>query len=88
MPELELNSTLAKDIKRFETFSDGYVSYYPGKDNILGDVRYSLTPNGTIPLWGIEMNIADPDKHVGYNFYRSASKATRRQFTDMLFNLD
>lgn len=86
LPELNDGTTLAKDIKRFEIFSDGYVSHYPGKMEILGDVRYAMTPISVIPLWGIEMDITDPARHVKYQFYRNTSQETRQQFMDMLFN--
>ena len=85
-PEIDKNTTLYNDIKRFEYFSDGYVSFYPHKPNILGDVRYSMGPLSSIPLWGIEMNLDEPEQHVKYEFYRSSSKEERQLFIDMLMN--
>lgn len=83
-PAIDKNTTLYNDIKRFESFSDGYVSFYPDKQNILGDVRYSMNPLSPIPLWGIEMNLDESEQHVKYEFYRESSKEMRQQFMGML----
>lgn len=85
-PNLDVNSVLAKDIERFEYFSDGYVGLFPGRAEILGDVRYSMSPLGTKPLWGIEINLAQPNQHVKYDTYRDSSKVIRQQFINMLMN--
>lgn len=86
LPGIDADSTLARDIRRFEYFSDGYVSQYPGKPDILGDVRYALNPLSVIPLWGIELNPSDEGQHVKYDTYRDVSSEVRRQFFDMLLN--
>ena len=70
LPQLDVDAVLARDIGRFEYFSDGYVSQYPGKPEILGDVRYALNPLSVTPLWGIELNLADENQHVRYDAYR------------------
>ena len=85
-PELDANSLLAEDIQRFEIFSDNYVSQYPGRPEILGDVRYSMNPISIKPLWGIEMNLDDTSQHVKFDNYRDASKEVKQQFIDMLLN--
>ncbi len=81
---LDSKSILFNDVNRFDVFSNGFVSEYPGRPEILGDVRYSMNPLGTIPLWGIEMNLADTSQHVKYEFYRVNSKEMRQQFIKML----
>lgn len=86
LPELDIDSVLARDIRRFEYFSDGYVSQYPGKPDILGDVRYALNPLSATPLWGIELDLGDENQHVKHNAYRYVSSKTRRQFVNMLLN--
>ncbi len=86
LPQLDVDSVLARDIKRFEHFSDGYVSQYPGKPAILGDVRYAMNPLGVMPLWGIEFNLADENQRVKYNAYRRITSETRRRFFNMLLN--
>ncbi len=85
MPDLDSSSVLYNDIQRFIHFSDNYVSYYPDNDTVIGDIRYSMSPAGSIPLWGIEMNLSDINQHVKYEFYRSTSDETREQFINMLF---
>jgi inner membrane protein len=86
LPNIDADSILAHDIRRFEHFSEGYVSQHPGKPEILGDVRYALNPLSVTPLWGIELNPANEDQHVKYDAYRSVSTETRRQFVYMLLN--
>ena len=85
-PKLDTNSLLAEDIQRFEIFSDDYVSQYPGRPDILGDVRYSMSPIGITPLWGIEMNTIDTSQHVKFDNYRDASTKVKQQFINMLLN--
>ena len=85
-PELDSNSLLAEDIQRFEFFSDYYVSQYPGRPEILGDVRYSMNPIGIKALWGIEMNLDDTSQHVKFDNYRGGSKGLKQQFINMLLN--
>lgn len=85
-PDLNANSQLVEDIHRFEIFSDSYVSQYPGRPEVLGDVRYSMNPIGITPLWGIEMNLDDTNQHVKFYNYRDASKQVKQQFIDMLLN--
>lgn len=75
-------SVLENDIKRFSVFSDGYVVQYPGKPNVLGDIRYSMNPVGINPLWGIATGLSD--RHASYNSYRSVTEQTRQRFMDML----
>jgi inner membrane protein len=84
LPMLDTNSILYKDIERFEYFSDGFVSEFPGKPEILGDIRYSMDPLSDIPLWGIEMNVSDTNQHVMFDSYRITSKEARQKFVDML----
>ena len=51
-PTIDVDSTLARDIRRFEYFSDEYVSQYPGKPDILGDIRYAPEPFERYPVMG------------------------------------
>lgn len=85
-PGLDVDSLLVKDIQRFEYFSDNYVGQYPGRPEILGDIRYSMNPIGITPLWGIEMNLEDTSQHVKFDNYRESSEAEKQQFINMLLN--
>jgi len=87
-PGLAMDTILFKDIKRFEHFSDGYVSQYPGKPEVLGDVRYAMSPASNIPLWGIEINVLDRNQPVKFESYRVVSEQAKRQFVDMLLGKD
>jgi len=79
---------LYKDIERFMEFSDGYVSIHPESSHILGDIRYANKPLGVKPMWGIEMDIHNPQHHAEYKFYRDLSKENRQQYYDMLLGRD
>ena len=83
---IDPGSTLANDIARFDHFSDGYVVHYPNRPDVLGDIRYSMTPLGIEPLWGITLYPDKPDRDVDYRFYRESDKAARQEFIDMLLN--
>ena len=83
-PDLEAESVLYKDIQRFIKFSDGYVAVHPDKENVLGDIRYSMLPTKVVPLWGISVDIDNPQQHADYLFFRNNSQEIRQQFFDML----
>lgn len=87
-PALDGDSVLARDIGRFEYFSDGYVSQYPGRPDVLGDVRFALNPSSVVPLWGIELDPADENRHAEYEVFRDVPGDTRRLFVDMLLGRD
>ena len=86
--QVTADTRLYRDIERFHHFSDDFVIYYPGRADILGDVRYAMTPLSVTPLWGIELDYNQPQQHVRYAFYRQADRAARQQFVDMLFGKD
>ena len=78
------DSTLAADIKRFVDLSDGFVISYGDTGNHLGDVRYSMLPTSSKPLWGIEFDPESPEQHANYHFYRDMSRDERQLFFDMV----
>ncbi len=88
LPDLDKNSVLANDIKRFTKFSDGYIALAPDNNSVIGDMRYALLPNSNKPLWGIEFNSNEQSKHAQYNFYRRNNKTDRKQFLRMMFGQD
>lgn len=61
-----------RDVRRFAWFTDGWLFRHPGNAPdatgaspvLLGDFRYTLMPNGTSPLWGIEVDPVAPGEHV------------------------
>ena len=88
LPGLDPDSRLANDIARFTRFSDGFVALHPQQPNVLGDVRYALLPNSATPLWGIELDLTQPDRHVAFLTFRQTDAALRRAFLAMLRGRD
>lgn len=88
LPTLDPDSRLANDIARFTRFSDGFVALHPQQPNVLGDVRYALLPNSVAPLWGIELDLTQPDRHVAFLTFRQTDAALRRAFLAMLRGRD
>ncbi|SEQ85121.1 inner membrane protein [Nitrosomonas sp. Nm51] len=91
MHGLPVSSVLADDIERFTHFSDGLVALWseqPGQAEVLIDVRYSNLPMTLAPLWGIEIDTAQPEKHARFTLYRDASSETRKKFMSLLMGLD
>ena len=84
LPTLEPGSVLAKDIRRFTRFSEGYVARDPKQPRVLGDIRYSMLPNSVRPLWGIVIDPGAPQAHVDYRFFRDHTPALRQNFMAML----
>lgn len=84
LPGLPAKSTLARDIERFTALSDGYVAIHPDRPNVLSDVRYSNLPNSVLPLWGIELDLARPDRHTEERFFRDLSRETRTAFLQLV----
>ena len=81
---LDKKSVLYADIQRFMRFSDGYIAFDPERENILGDIRYSMLPTSTRPLWGIQIDRDHPGQHADYRFFRNNSQAIRRDFIALL----
>ncbi len=89
LPERDLGalprgSIAYEDAKRFDRFSEGYTQWHPDLPDVLGDVRYSMSPTGLIPLWGVEIDRGRPHSHVHYLFFRELSKEQRKRFRHML----
>jgi len=82
---LPADSTSYRDALRFTDFSEGYTAWHPELPQLLGDVRYSMSPSSLIPLWGIELDPDNPDAHANYRFFRELSEEQRKRFVAMLF---
>jgi len=81
-------SVLVKDIQRFNYFSDNYLAWHPTKNNVIGDMRYSLLPDSVEPLWGIEFDKQQGQEHVRFVTFRTNKKAERDRFFSMLKGVD
>lgn len=88
MPGLDRDSVLYRDIQRFNRFSDGYIGFSPGSSMLLGDIRYSVVPTDLEPLWGIDVDSSQPDRHAPFGFHRNMDKETRQRFWEMLKGVD
>jgi inner membrane protein len=73
-----------RDIERFRRVSDDFLVLHPQRPRVIGDVRYAMLPNSTLPLWGIVLDPDAPDRHVDFITMRDSGKATRQSFLDML----
>ncbi len=78
------DSVLYSDILRFKNFSDGFIAMEPGRDDLLGDMRYSMLPNKIATLWGITLDKNKLDEHAHYGFYRKTKPDDRKQFISMI----
>ncbi len=83
-PRLEQPSVLYNDIQRFKVFSDNFIAIDPTQKNVIGDIRYSMLPTTSNPLWGIVINRDKPQEHADYQFFRDSGKQIREKFLEML----
>ena len=80
------DSTLYDDIVRFDHFSDQYLAYHPEYETIIGDARYGILPTSLEPLWGIEINISETDRHAVFKTFRDPDRmsAQIQELWDMI----
>jgi len=88
LPTLAADTVLGRDIRRFEFFSDGYLALHPDDPGLLGDVRYAMLPTSVRPLWGIRLNLRQPDLHAQFETTRRISRQEIDQFIGMLGGAD
>lgn len=85
LPNLKSTSILYNDIQRFKAFSSDYIALDTTQGNVIGDLRYSMLPNTVKPLWGITVDLTQPDEHAHYLFFRDGGENIRQKFLKMLF---
>ena len=74
LPWLAPDSQQARDLARFDWFSNRYLALSEDRPGFIIDVRYSVVPNEIHPLWGIQLDpSAPPDAHVEYITDREGS---------------
>lgn len=83
-PNLPRESVAATDIERFRFFSDNLLGF---RENAVIDVRFSVLPHGTRPLWSV-MPKEDPEQHVYYLTDRPTGKRDREIMFKMLLGQD
>jgi inner membrane protein len=84
VPPLTLDGMQAADVVRFARVSDGWLARHPSRPNVIGDIRYSILPNETRPLWGIEIHAELEDQHVAFHTLRQFTTHDRQRFFGML----
>jgi inner membrane protein len=88
VPPLTLNSVQAADVVRFAIVSDGWLARHPSRPNVIGDIRYSMLPDDTRPLWAIEIFPEREENHVAFHTFREWSAPIRARFFAMLRGVD
>ena len=84
-PWLDPDSQQAKDLKRFNWFSQDYLAVDPDNPNRVFDARYSLIPTETNGLWSIWLNPnATTTAHAEYKHDRDTGISKREHFWKML----
>jgi len=78
------DSVLAKDLERFNHFSDGYLAVHPEDAQVVGDLRYAALPQSVKPLWGIRVDRDKVDTHVPFESFRDVTKEDRAALIQML----
>ena len=74
-PWLGPDSQQARDVIRFNHFSDGFTALDPANPNRILDVRYSFVPNEVSALFSIELDPeAGPREHVRYRTHREQAR--------------
>ena len=84
VPPLTPGSVQAGDLVRFAKVSEGFLARHPAVPDVIGDVRYSMLPDSTRPLWGIEIHAEREHEHAGLRTFRDHTKADRQHFFAML----
>ena len=88
LPALSTDSVLYNDIRRFEFFSDGYLALHPEDTTLLGDVRFAMLATSTRPLWGIRLDMQNPQTHAQFETSRRMPQEEIDRFTGMLRGVD
>lgn len=78
------NGVLAGDVNRFTRFSDGFVALDRTRTGVLIDVRYSMLPTTTAPMWGLDLNDPSESGHARFVHYRDRPDDMIVRFSAML----
>jgi len=84
LPFLKRESQQARDLRRFDWFSDSYLALHENAYTII-DLRYSIVPNQIDPMWGIRLDPnAQAADHVEWFSTRETNRTETRLFWRML----
>lgn len=86
--DLPDNSTLAKDLRLFAWFANGYLYAAPNNAALISDLRYSMMPQEIVPMWGIVVDPAQADQHADFKTFRHLQKRNFSSFLEMIEGKD
>lgn len=87
LPWLDENSQQARDLARFDWFSNGFLALDPDNPLRVIDMRYSFVPNEAMGMWSIWLNRqAAKTDHVTFIQDRDTSGPRQEKFFRMLRN--
>lgn len=88
LPFLVQSSQQARDLARFNWFSQGYLAP-TGRLGEVTDMRYSTVPNQVDPMWGITLSAdASPEQHITWWTRREMGAQQRTAFGRLLNGAD
>ncbi|MEN8790863.1 MAG: hypothetical protein ABF324_01600, partial [Lentimonas sp.] len=61
-----------------------YLYLYPEDGTVAGDLRYAMFPDSIQPLWGIRINLEDPNSHTEFIYFRDPSKRSFDRIWQMI----
>lgn len=86
---LNPDSQQARDLQRFDWFSDNWLAVHQDNALELIDMRYSMLPNEISSMWSIEFNRdAQADEHVLYKIQREDPSSKLKIYGRMLLGQD
>jgi inner membrane protein len=87
LPWLDKQSQQARDLVRFEWFSQGFLALDPLNPQRVIDMRYSLVPNEATGMWSIWLDkAASKTDHVVMKTDRDTSGPRMEKFKSMMWN--
>lgn len=84
---VEAGSAMERDVERFRFFSQGYLYRAEMDAFVVGDLRYSMFPDSIVPLWGIELNLDEPEAPVSLRYFRDPSSLDGETLWSMIKGL-
>lgn len=87
LPAVPAESRVGRDIRRLARLSDDYLVWQPGKQR-LGDIRFSMVPDGLEPMWGLQFDPRQPERQPTWFVDRTLAPAQRQRFVRQLLNAD
>ena len=84
VPPENISETQKQDLDYFTFFSDGWLAYAPGVDGLIGDMRFSMLPNQSGPIWGIRLQPETPEAHVLFENIRTRSEGDVARLWSMI----